>query len=76
VLDKSARKDGSSYFSYNQANDVYLCPGGKTLTTPGRRVNDIVNVTWKPAVSGERYQWSWGDNNTSPAENSLLGARP
>src|ERR1700747_1289529 len=27
-------------FSYDQANDVYICPGGKTLTTTGTRVND------------------------------------
>jgi transposase len=43
VFDKSARKDGSfsrEDFSYDQANDVYICPGGKTLTTTGTRVND------------------------------------
>jgi transposase len=43
VFDKSARKDGSfarGDFSYDPAGDVYLCPGGKTLTTTGTRVND------------------------------------
>jgi hypothetical protein len=43
VFDKSARKDGTFSrvdFSYDQANDVYICPGGKTLTTTGTRVND------------------------------------
>src|ERR1700755_558840 len=43
VFDKSARKDGSfarEDFSYDPASDVYLCPGGKTLTTTGTRVND------------------------------------
>jgi len=43
VFDKSARKDGTfsrEDFSYDQANDVYICPGGKTLTTTGTRVND------------------------------------
>jgi transposase len=43
VFDKSARKDGTfarEDFSYDPAGDVYLCPGGKTLTTTGTRVND------------------------------------
>ena len=42
VFDKSGRKDGSfsrEDFSYDRANDVYICPGGKTLTTTGTRVN-------------------------------------
>jgi hypothetical protein len=43
VFDKSARKDGTfsrEDFSYEQAKDVYICPGGKTLTTTGTRIND------------------------------------
>ena len=43
VFDKSARKDGTfsrEDFSYDQANDVYICPGDKALTTTGTRVND------------------------------------
>jgi transposase len=43
VFDKSARKDGTfarEDFNYDPAGDVYLCPGGKTLTTTGTRVND------------------------------------
>ena len=43
VFDKSARKDGTfsrEDFSYDQTNDVYICPGGKRLTTTGTRVND------------------------------------
>ena len=43
VFDKSARKDGTfarEDFSYDPAGDVYLCPGGKTLTTTGTCVND------------------------------------
>jgi len=43
VFDKSARKDGTfsrEDFSYDRERDVYLCPGGKTLTTTGTRVND------------------------------------
>ena len=43
VFDKSARKDGTfarDDFSYDPVGDVYVCPGGKTLTTTGTRVND------------------------------------
>jgi transposase len=43
VFDKSARKDGTfarEDFNYDPAGDVYICPGGKTLTTTGTRVND------------------------------------
>ena len=43
VFDKSARKDGTfarEDFNYDPAGDVYTCPGCKTLTTTGTRVND------------------------------------
>ena len=43
VFDKSARKDGTfsrENFNYDQTEDVYICPGGKRLTTTGSRVND------------------------------------
>src|SRR6478752_1821949 len=43
VFDKSARKDGTfarEDFNYDPACDVYICPGGKPLTTTGTRVND------------------------------------
>ena len=43
VFDKSARKDGTfsrEDFKYDPTGDVYFCPGGKTLTTTGTRVND------------------------------------
>ncbi len=36
VFDRSKRDDGTfsrSDFRYDQTNDVYLCPAGKTLTT-------------------------------------------
>src|SRR3974390_43772 len=42
VFDKSARKDGAfsrEDFSYDQAHDVYVCPGGRALTTTGTCVN-------------------------------------
>ena len=41
VFDKSARKDGTfsrDDFSFDQTKDVYICPGGKILTTTGRRI--------------------------------------
>ena len=43
VFDKSARKDGTfarEDFDYDPADNVYICPGRKTLTTTGTRVND------------------------------------
>ena len=43
VFDKSARKDGTfarQDFNYDPARDIYICPGGKTLTTTRTRVND------------------------------------
>src|SRR6478672_1094107 len=43
VFDKSARKDGTfsrEDFNYDPTGDVYICPGGKTLTTTGTLVND------------------------------------
>jgi transposase len=43
VIDKSARRDGTfarDVFRYDPEGDVYICPGGKTLTTTGTIVND------------------------------------
>jgi hypothetical protein len=43
VFDKSARPDGTfsrEDFTYDHADDVYRCPGGKVLTTTGALVND------------------------------------
>src|SRR3974390_2222362 len=42
VFDRSARKDGTfsrGDFSYDQAHDVYVCPGGRAPTTTGTCVN-------------------------------------
>ena len=50
VFDKSARKDGTfsrEDFNYDPAGDVYLCPGGKTLTTTGTRVNDDATLLYR-----------------------------
>ena len=38
VIDKSARADGTfsrEDFTYDHARDIYICPGGKPLTTTG-----------------------------------------
>jgi transposase len=50
VFDKSARKDGTfsrEDFRYHHERDVYLCPGGKTLTTTGTRVNDEATLLYR-----------------------------
>ena len=50
VFDKSARKDGTfsrEDFKYDPAGDVYLCPGGKTLSTTGTRVNDGATLLYR-----------------------------
>ena len=50
VFDKSARKDGTfsrEDFRYDPAGDVYVCPGGKTLTTTGTRVNDGATLLYR-----------------------------
>jgi transposase len=50
VFDKSARKDGTfsrEDFTYDPADDVYVCPGGKTLTTTGTRVNDDATLLYR-----------------------------
>ena len=50
VFDKSARKDGTfsrEDFSYDHERNVYLCPGGKTLTTTGTRVNGGATLLYR-----------------------------
>ena len=50
VFDKSARQDGTfsrEDFSYDAAGDVYICPGGKMLTTTGTRVNDEATLLYR-----------------------------
>jgi hypothetical protein len=45
VFDKSARSDGTfsrDDFTYDHDRDIYVCPGGRTLTTTGTRVNDAM----------------------------------
>src|SRR6478672_4141951 len=50
VFDKSARKDGTfsrEDFTYDHERDVYFCPGGKTLTTTGTRVNGGATLLYR-----------------------------
>jgi len=50
VFDKSARKDGTfsrEDFNYDPTGDVYICPGGKTLTTTGTLVNDDATLLYR-----------------------------
>lgn len=50
VFDKSARKDGTfsrNDFTYDHEHDVYVCPGGKTLTTTGTLVNDDATMLYR-----------------------------
>jgi hypothetical protein len=50
VFDKSALKDGTfsrEDFRYDHERDVYLCPGGKMLTTTGTRVNDDATLLYR-----------------------------
>jgi transposase len=50
VFDKSARKDGTfsrEDFQYDPVGEVYVCPGGKTLTTTGTRVNDGATLLYR-----------------------------
>jgi transposase len=50
VFDKSARKDGTfsrDDFTYDHEQDVYLCPGGKALTTTGTLVNDDATLLYR-----------------------------
>ena len=50
VFDKSTRQDGTfsrDDFTYDQAGDVYHCPGGKMLTTTSSPVNDGATLRYR-----------------------------
>src|SRR5208282_3079308 len=50
VFDRSARNDGTfsrDDFTYDHANDIYRCPGGRVLTTTGTLVNDGATVLYR-----------------------------
>jgi transposase len=53
VIDKSARHDGTfakADFRYDGDADVYVCPGGKSLTTTGTLVNDGATLLYRGSV--------------------------
>jgi transposase len=50
VFDKSAHNDGTfsrENFAYDCEHNVYLCPGGKELTTTGTLVNDGATILYR-----------------------------
>jgi hypothetical protein len=50
VFDKSKREDGTFSrvdFMYDHQGDVYVCPGGKMLTTKGTLVNDGATLLYR-----------------------------
>jgi hypothetical protein len=52
VFDKSKRMDGTfgrDDFIYDQERDIYICPGGKHLTTTGTLVNDGATLFYRTA---------------------------
>lgn len=52
VFDKSNRTDGTfsrDDFNYDQERDIYICPGGKHLTTSGTLVNEGATLFYRAA---------------------------
>jgi transposase len=50
VFDKSARTDGTfsrEEFAYDAERDIYICPGGKPLSTTGALVNDGATILYR-----------------------------
>lgn len=50
VFDKSQRTDGTfsrDEFTYDHERDIYVCPGGKNLTTKGTLVNDGATLLYR-----------------------------
>jgi transposase len=50
VIEKSARTDGTfsrEEFSYDAGRDIYICPGGKPLSTTGTLVNDGATMLYR-----------------------------
>ena len=57
VFDKSARQDGTfsrDDFTYDHARDLYLCPGGKKLTTTGTLVTDNATILYRAS----KHDWA------------------
>jgi hypothetical protein len=78
VLDKSARKDGTfsrDDFVYDHERNVYVCPGGKELTTTGTRVNDDATVLYRASkhdCAGCALKSSGGAHDTACAVGRFL----
>jgi transposase len=50
VFDRSARTDGTfsrEEFAYDATRDIYICPGGKPLSTTGTLVNDGATMLYR-----------------------------
>jgi transposase len=50
VFDKSARTDGTfsrEQFAYDAERNIYICPGGKPLSTTGTLVNDGATILYR-----------------------------
>ncbi len=50
VFDRSARSDGTfsrEEFTYDAKQDIYICPGGKPLSTTGTLVNDEATLLYR-----------------------------
>jgi len=50
VFDKSARTDGTfsrEEFAYDAERNIYICPGGKLLSTTGTLVNDGATILYR-----------------------------
>jgi IS5 family transposase len=50
LFDRSARSDGTfsrEEFTYDAEHDIYICPGGKSLSTTGTLVNDGATILYR-----------------------------
>jgi transposase len=50
LFDRSARSDGTfsrEEFTYDAERDIYICPGGKSLSTTGTLVNDGATILYR-----------------------------
>ena len=63
-----------SDFTYDVAGDIYLCPGGKTLTTTGTRVNDDATLLYRASnldCEGCALKSKCCPNSTGPQSATL-----
>lgn len=53
MFDKSGRQHGTfsrDDFTYDHASDVYVCPGGKLLTTTGSLIDGATPATGRASM--------------------------